>query len=206
MRVGTNENVKENDQNIENISVDVNEATLQEEKVVQEEATTKEEKPLTFQELLESNKEYQKEFDRRMSKGIDTFKENYEKEYQQKLEAEKNEAEKLAKMNAEQKLTYAKEQAEKEKEEAYKELNAYKLKDQAFTIAKEKNIDVNLLELINFGNETADGVNNKLEVIKTTFDKALEKAINERLKQGTPKDYGKAKTEEDPYLRGFKNA
>ena len=35
MRVGTNENVKENDQNIENISVDVNEATLQEEKVVQ---------------------------------------------------------------------------------------------------------------------------------------------------------------------------
>ena len=178
---------------------------MEEQNVVTEEVT-KEEKPLTFQEQLDGNKEYQKEFDKRMTKGIETAKEKWMAEYQEKLEAEKSEAEKLAKMNAEQKLTYEKEQAEKEKLEAQKELNAYKLKDQAFTIAKEKNIDVSLLDLIDFGNETADGVNGKLDTIKTTFDKALERAINEKLKQDTPKDYGNTKTEEDPFIRGFKNA
>jgi len=61
----------------------------------------------TFDDIL-SNKEYQAEFDRRVQKAIETAK----GKWQEINDAEKSEAEKLEKMNKEQKLEY---QAKKEK-------------------------------------------------------------------------------------------
>lgn len=166
---------------------------------------TKEGTPLTFDEIL-SDKSYQSEFDKRVAKSIETAKGKWLKEYEAQKEAEKTEATKLAKMNAEQKLTYEKDQALKKAQEIEAKLNAYELKDQALKLAKEKNIDVSLLDLIDFTKETADTVSEKLKNIKTNFDKSLEKALNDRLKQGTPKQYDNSKKDdEDPYIKGFKN-
>lgn len=162
--------------------------------------------PLTFDEIL-SDKEYQREFDKRVSKALETAKTNWQKDYEAKLEEQKSEAEKLAKMNAEQKMAYEKEQSDKRALEAEAKLNAYELKDQALTLAKEKGLEISLLDLIDFSREKAETVQAKIEGIKSTFDKAVEKAINEKLKEGTPTQYNNSKKEEDdPYIRGFKNA
>lgn len=157
----------------------------------------------SFNELL-NDKDYQAEFDKKISKALETSKNKWEEEYQRKLEIEKTEAEKLAKMDSEQKLKYEKEQSDLKAQEYQSKLNAYELKEQALKIAREKSIDVSLLDLIDFSKETADGVNSKLENIKTMFDKTLEAKINERLKQNTPINPKTSEKDENPYAKGFK--
>ena len=99
---------------------------------------------------------------------------------------EKSEAEKLAKMNKEQKLEYQAQKAEKEKSDALAELNAYKLKEQALKIASDKGLDVSLLNFFDFSTAKADEINIKIDEISSAFNKAVEKAVNERLKEDTP--------------------
>lgn len=162
--------------------------------------------PLTFDEIL-GDKEYQREFDKRVSKALETAKTNWQKDYEAKLEEQKSEAEKLAKMNAEQKMAYEKEQSDKRALEAEAKLNAYELKDQALTLAKEKGLEISLLDMIDFTREKAETVQGKIENLKTIFDKAVEKAVNEKLREDTPTQYNSSKKEDDdPYIRGFKNS
>lgn len=135
----------------------------------------------TFDDIL-TNKEYQAEFDRRVQKAIETAK----GKWQEINDAEKTEAEKLAKMNKEQKLEYEAQKANKEKDDAVAELNAYKLKEQAVTIASEKGLDVSLLNLINFKTVSAEKLTENIDNLSTVFNKAVEKAVNEKLKEDTP--------------------
>ena len=146
-----------------------------------EESVGTETKMQTFDEVL-SNKEYQAEFDRRVQKAIETAK----TKWQEVNDAEKSEAEKLAKMNKEQKLEYEAQKANKEKDNALAELNAYKLKEQALTIASEKGLEVSLLNLIDFKTVTAERLNENIDNLSAVFNKAVEKAVNERLKEDTP--------------------
>lgn len=140
-----------------------------------------ENKTQTFDEIL-TNKEYQAEFDRRVQKAIETAK----GKWQEINDAEKTEAEKLEKMNKEQKLEYQAQKEKQEKENALAELNAYKLKEQALTIASEKGLDVSLLNLIDFKSTTAEQLNINIDNMTSVFNKAVEKAVNERLKEDTP--------------------
>lgn len=146
-----------------------------------EEPAGTENKPQTFDEVL-SNKEYQAEFDRRVQKAIETAK----SKWQEINDAEKTEAEKLEKMNKEQKLEYQAQKEKKEKENVLAELNAYKLKEQALTVASEKGLDVSLLNLINFKTTTAEELNTNIDNMVAVFNKAVENAVNERLKEDTP--------------------
>lgn len=146
-----------------------------------EESVGTENKIQTFDEVL-SNKEYQAEFDRRVQKAIETAK----GKWQEINDAEKSEAEKLEKMNKEQKLEYQAKKEKQEKENALAELNAYKLKEQALSIASEKGLDVSLLNLINFKTTTAEELNTNIDNMTSVFNKAVEKAVNERLKEDTP--------------------
>ena len=85
----------------------------------------------TFDEILASNKDYQSEFDRRLAKSNKTYLENekvnWEKEYTERLEREKSEAEKLAKMNTEQQLQYKIDQLEAQIAESNNKLNDKKV-------------------------------------------------------------------------------
>ena len=135
----------------------------------------------TFDEVL-SNKEYQAEFDRRVQKAIETAK----TKWQEINDAEKSEAEKLAKMNKEQKLEYEAQKERREKENALARLNAYELKDKAIEIAKEKGVDISLLSYFDYSTIKAEDLNAKITEISTAFNKAVEKAVNERLKEDTP--------------------
>lgn len=140
-----------------------------------------ENKTQTFDEVL-SNKEYQAEFDRRVQKAIETAK----TKWQEINDAEKSEAEKLAKMNKEQKLEYEAQKERKEKDNALAELNAYKLKEQALTIASEKGLEVSLLNLIDFKTVTAEKLSENIDNLSAVFNRAVEKAVNEKLKEDTP--------------------
>lgn len=141
-----------------------------------------ENKTLSFDELINTNKEYQSAYDKKVREAIETAKANW----QEVMDNEKTEAEKLAKMNKEQKLEYQAQKAEQEKANALAELNAYKLKEQALKIAGEKGLDVSLLNFFNFSTAKADELNEKIDEISNAFNKAVERAVNERLKEDTP--------------------
>ena len=143
-------------------------------------ATT--EQPKTFDDIL-SNKEYQAEFDRRINKAIETSR----SKWQADMEAEKSEAEKLAKMKAEEKLQYELEKSNKAKDDAISELNAYKLENEAINIATEKKLPVSFLKNIDFRSVKAEEINDKIEVMTKAFQEEVEKAVNERLKEPSRK-------------------
>lgn len=136
---------------------------------------------ISFDDVL-SIKEYQSEFDKRVSKAIETAKGKWTKE----AEAKRNEAEKLAQMNSDEKHKYELDKVSKDRDEALGKLNAYELKEQAIKIANEEGLNVSLLDLIDFKRETADTLNDKIKTLKNTFNKAVEGAINDRLKEKAP--------------------
>ena len=138
-------------------------------------------KPVTFNDFLQDKKN-QAEFDRRVQQAIQTAQENWKTIN----DAEKSEAERLAKMNKEQRLEYQAQKEKEGKEKALAELNAYKLKEQATKIASEKGLDISLLTFFNFETVKAEEINSKIDEVSNAFNKAVEKAVNERLKEDTP--------------------
>lgn len=135
-----------------------------------------------YEELSKTDKELQSYVDRRVSEALKTAK----TKWQEDLETEKTEAEKLAKMKNDEKLQYQLNKEKSEKDNALAELNAYKLKEEAIKIASEKGLDVSLLNYFNFNVEKAETISTKIDEISTAFNKAVEKAVNERLKEDTP--------------------
>lgn len=140
--------------------------------------------PKTFDEMLkESN--YQSEFDKKVQKSLDTAKAKWEAEQL----AKQSEADKLAKMKEDERKDYEIEKTRKEKEEAEAKLNAYELKEEAIKMANapETQVDVSLLNLIDFRSIKAEQVEPTIKNIKKVFDSAVENEVNKRLKETTPK-------------------
>lgn len=137
---------------------------------------------LTFDEILK-DPEYQSAHDKKVAEALKTAKAKWEEE----AKAKQSEAEKLAKMDAEEKNKY---EIKKETERANKaesELNAYKLKDEAVKIAKEKGVNVSLLEMLDFTHETADTITSKIEQLEKIYKDAVKEGIQEALKEKTPR-------------------
>ena len=85
---------------------------VKEETTVQPETAENEFEPLTFDEIL-SDKDYQREFDRRVSKALETAKSKWEAE----AESKRSEAEKLAQMKEDEKRAYELDKITKERDE-----------------------------------------------------------------------------------------
>lgn len=138
-------------------------------------------------EKVETSKEEVKTFTRdEVNKIVNAETNKALEKYKEQVQLEKTEAEKLAKMKSDEKLQYQLEKEKSEKDNALAELNAYKLKEEAIKIASEKGLDVSLLNLINFKATTAEELNTNIDNMSNIFNKAVEKTVNERLKEDTP--------------------
>lgn len=161
------------------------------------------EKQLSFEDILASNKEYQKEFDRRITKSLDTAKAKWQTEYDAKLQAEKNEAEKLAQMNAEQKLNYELKKVKEELKTKNNELNSINLYKEASNIAKEKGLPIEYLDMIDFNNQSAESINSSIDKLLEIRNKDFELSLNNALKEQKPFQKKSEKEKIDPYIAGF---
>lgn len=102
------------------------------------------------------------------------------------MKAKQDEANRLAKMDEDQKRTYELEQANKRALTAESELNAYKLKDEAIKQASAKGVDLELMQTIDYSKETAESISKKIEIFERTSKKIHENAISEYSKEPTP--------------------
>lgn len=132
-----------------------------------------------------------------LNKIISAEKEKVRADLIKEAENQRTEAEKLAKMNAEEKHKYELDKANQEKDEALAKLNAYELKETATKIAKEKGLDITLLDIIDYSRETADSVKTKIEDISSVFNKAVEDGINKKLQEKSPRNVSSSANNED---------
>lgn len=136
----------------------------------------------TFDELLQ-DKEYQSAFDKKIAQSLQTAKAKWEEDNKNK----QAEADKLAKMDEEQKKSYELEQEKARANKAETELNAYKLKDETIRQASQRGISLGYIETIDFSRETAESINSKLDIFEKVSKADREKAISEYSKEPTPK-------------------
>lgn len=154
----------------------------------------------TLDELLK-DPTLQAEFDKKVASALAKNEKRLKEEWEEKAKADRTEAERLAKLTEAEKQKELLDKANKGKLEAENKLKAYELKEEAFKIAKEKNLDTDLLSTIDFTVETADSIKTKIDSLETVFNKAVETTVNSKLKQNSPYNVGATlKSDEKAYL------
>ena len=134
---------------------------------------------------VEENKE--KTFTRdEVNKMINAEKQKERQAILEEMEAKKAEADKLAKMDEDQKKSYELEQERARANKAENELNAYRLKDETIRQASQRGISLGYIETIDFSRETAESINSKLDIFEKVSKADREKAINEYSKEPAP--------------------
>jgi len=133
----------------------------------------------SFDDLLQ-NKDYQAEFDRRVQKALGTAKEKWTALIDDKL----SEADKLAKMNKEEKAEYLRQKQEKELKDREAAITRRELMAEAKNTLAEKKLPVGLAEVLNYAD--ADSCNKSMAAVEKAFQEAVQAAVEEKLKGGTP--------------------
>lgn len=136
-------------------------------------------KTKTFDEILKEG-DYQAEFDRRVQKALGTAKEKWSALMDDKL----SEAEKLSKMNKEEKAEYMRQKQERELLDREAAITRRELMAEAKNTLTEKKLPVGLAEVLNYAD--ADSCSKSIVAVEKAFQEAVEAGIQERLKGGTP--------------------
>ncbi|MDD4292171.1 MAG: DUF4355 domain-containing protein [Clostridia bacterium] len=133
----------------------------------------------TFDELIK-NPAYQSEFDRRVTKALETAKTKWQAE----TAAQISEAEKLAKMTAEQKAQHEREKKDKELAQREAALTLKELRATAGEALSAKGIPLALLDALDFG--SAEKCTASIDKVEAAFRASVQSAVEQRLKGGTP--------------------
>ena len=140
----------------------------------------------TSNEKTETNKSEktftQKDVDKLIQERVAREQAKWEK----KVQDERTEAEKLAKMNADQKAEYEKQKREDELAKREKDITTRELRATAYETLAEKNLPKELVDILNY--ESAETCNKSIEAVEKAFQSAVEKAVNDKLRgKETPK-------------------
>ena len=139
--------------------------------------------PLSFDGFL-AQEGNQAEFDRRVQKAIDTAVSNAQQKWQALADDKLSEAEKLAKMNKEEKAAYMQQKKEKELSDRESAVARKELMAEAKNTLAEKKLPAGLAEVLNYTN--AESCNKSIDAVEKAFQAAVEAAVQERLKGGDP--------------------
>lgn len=147
-------------------------------------------KAKTFDEILKEGS-YQAEFDRRVQKALGTAKEKWSALMDDKL----SEAEKLSKMNKEEKDAYMRQKQEKDLLDREATITRRELMAEAKNTLAEKKLPVGLAEVLNYTD--ADSCNKSIAAVEKAFQEAVQSAVEEKLKGGKPPKKATSQEETD---------
>lgn len=138
---------------------------------------------MSFDDFLKDPKN-QAEFDRRVGKALETNRSKMQADIDAKIQEARTEAEKLAKMNAEQKAEYEKEKREKELADREASITKRELAATAKEQLAEKGLPLSLADVLNYS--SAEACAASIDAVGKAFQEAVEKAVEERLSGGKP--------------------
>lgn len=148
-------------------------------------------KTKTFDEILKEGN-FQSEFDRRVQKALGTAKDKWSALMDDKL----SEAEKLSKMNKEEKTEYLRQKQEKDIQDREAAITRRELMAEAKNTLAEKKLPASLAEVLNYAD--ADTCSKSISAVEKAFQEAVQMAVEEKLKGGKPPK--KATSQEDADL------
>lgn len=117
------------------------------------------------------------------------------------LEEKLSEAQKLAKMNADQKAQYEREQAEAKLAQREAEITKRELKATAKDTLLSKGLPIELADALVYTD--ADACNASMEAVTKAFEQAVTRAVNDRLRQDPPKA---GNPNQDDFVAALRNA
>lgn len=137
----------------------------------------------SFDDFLKDPKN-QAEFDRRVAKALDTSRTKMQADIEAKMQEARTEAEKMAKMNAEQKAQYEREKQAKELADRKAAITKRELMATAKEQLAEKGLPISLASVLNYS--SAEECTASIDAVGKAFQEAVEKAVNDRLAGGKP--------------------
>ena len=121
--------------------------------------------------------------------------------WEKKIQDERTEAEKLAKMNADQKAKYAEEKRVAELEKREKDITTRELRATSIETLAEKNLPKELVDILNYSD--AESCNKSIESVEKAFQSAVEKAVNDKLRGGNPPKGGQGNNNQSTFGFNF---
>lgn len=119
---------------------------------------------------------------------------------QKKFDAEKEEAAKLAKMNADQKAEYAAKKREEELTAREAAIQKKELRLEAMNILEENGLPSKLIDCVDLS--SAEASKSSIDAIKASFNEAVSAQVDARLKSNPPQ-YSGGNNDTDAFLDGF---
>lgn len=150
--------------------------------------------PQSFDDFLKREGN-QAEFDRRVQKAVNTALTNAKEKWQAMTDDKLSEAEKLAKMTKEEKADYMRQKQEKSLADREAAVTRKELMAEAKNTLAEKKLPVELSEVLNYTD--ADSCNKSIATVEKAFQKAVEAAVEDRLKGGKPPKKAPGSQEDD---------
>lgn len=126
----------------------------------------------------------QAEFDHRVQQAVSAAVSEAQQKWQALTDDKLSEAEKLAKMNKEEKAQYLQKKKEKELSDREAAITRKELMAEAKNTLAEKKLPAELSEVLNYAD--ADTCNKSIAAVEKAFQKAVEDAVQERLKGRQP--------------------
>lgn len=142
-----------------------------------------ESKSLSFDDFLKIE-ENQAEFDRRVDKAINTAVAKAQDKWKTLTDDKVSEAEKLAKMTADEKKQYMEQKRQKELDAREAEITKRELMATAKNTLTDKKLPLELADILVYTN--AESCNTSIASVEKAFNAAVEAAVQERLKGGDP--------------------
>lgn len=139
--------------------------------------------PMSFDDFLKGEGN-QAEFDRRMNKAIETAVKNAQDKWQLMTDDKVSEAEKLAKMNKEEKAAYMLQKEKNELSAREAAVTKKELMAEAKGTLAEKKLPVSLAEILDY--KDAETCKTSIETVEKAFQEAVQAAVEQKLKGGTP--------------------
>ena len=139
--------------------------------------------PPSFDDFLKPGGN-QAEFDRRVQKAVNTAVTKAQEKWQALADDKLSEAEKLAKMTKEEKAQYMQQKREKELTDREAAITRKELMAEAKNTLASDGLPQELAEVLDYSD--ADTCKKSMEKVKEVFQRAVETAVEEKLKGGKP--------------------
>ena len=139
--------------------------------------------PPSFDDFLKTGGN-QAEFDRRVQKAVNTAVTKAQEKWQALADDKLSEAEKLAKMTKEEKAQYMQQKREKELTDREAAITRKELMAEAKNTLASDGLPQELADVLDYSD--ADTCKKSMEKVKEVFQRAVETAVEEKLKGGKP--------------------
>ena len=139
--------------------------------------------PPSFDDFLKTGGN-QAEFDRRVQKAVNTAVTKAQEKWQALADDKLSEAETLAKMTQEEKAQYMQQKREKELTDREAAITRKELMAEAKNTLASDGLPQELAEVLDYSD--ADTCKKSMEKVKEVFQRAVETAVEEKLKGGKP--------------------